>query len=52
MSKQYCGTVTISYGSFPTFKVPVPYLDHKKHFRKTLEKILPFYIVSFFTRQK
>ncbi len=60
----FCGTVTIFYGSgsdfwtsyvsgyasqkvtVPTVPVPAPYLDHLKQ----IKKILPFYIVSFFTR--
>ncbi len=33
--------------------VPAPYLDHKKQiFQKNFGKILPFYIVSCFTRKK
>ncbi len=45
---QCCGTVAISYGSssgsdFWQVKVPVPYLDHKKHsFKKTFGKNLAF----------
>ncbi len=53
---QCCGTVTIFYGSSSHFwqvTVPVPYLSIKAQFSKNnLEKILPFYILNFFTREK
>jgi hypothetical protein len=59
---QCCGT-TIYYGFGSDFRhvtspvqvsAPAPYLDLKKHSfqQKFWEKILPVYIVSFFTRKK
>jgi hypothetical protein len=42
-----------SGSNFCQVTVPVPYLDRKKQFsNKCLEKILPFYILSFFRRKK